>query len=110
MRAAPKTKPVPVAPAPPPRIDPAKLVGLEPAAVVRLLGDPWLKRDERPAQVWLYASGACAFHVFLYADPDSGRYAVRYFDAVPRSTIPVSRDDCFNALLRRRAPSLATGA
>lgn len=96
-------------PAPQPRVDPARLVGLDPAALVRLLGNPWLKRDERPAQVWLYASGACAFHVFLYADPESGRHVVRYFDAVPRGTIPVSRDDCFNALLRRHGPAAAAG-
>lgn len=96
--------------APVPRVDPARLVGLEPAAVLNLLGDPWLKRDERPAQVWLYASGPCAFHVFLYADPDSGRYVVRYVDAVPRSRIPISRDDCFNAQLRRHGPPPAAGA
>lgn len=95
---------------PAPQIDPARIVGLEPAALQRLLGDPWLKRDERPAQVWLYASGACAFHVFLYADAKSGRYVVRYFDAVPRDGIPVSRRDCFNALIRRQAIDPGTGA
>lgn len=95
---------------PKPQVDPARIVGLETAALQRLLGDPWLKRDERTAQVWLYTSGACAFHVFLYADPATGRYVVRYFDAVPRDGIPVSRWDCFNALLRPDAQEFATGA
>ena len=95
---------------PAPQIDPAHIVGLEPAALLRLLGKPWLKRDERPAQVWLYASGACAFHIFLYADPQSGHYVVRYFDAVPRDGIPVSRHGCFNALLRRQGPQVDAGA
>jgi len=95
-------KPVepPSAPAPP-RPDPAQLLGMEATHLKTLLGEPNLIRREPPAQVWLYAGGACVFHVYLYKLPDAAGYRVTHYDvsAHPRRIHPAR--DCFGSLLQR---------
>jgi len=81
---APRQAIVPPAPPPAPAPDPAQLVGLDRGALAALLGEPTLRREEPPAEVWLYTSEACAFHVYLYRDAADGSYRVTHYDAVPR--------------------------
>lgn len=74
--------PAPAAPgpdaAPPPGTRPTAardLLGAAPEALRRLLGEPTLRRAEGPAEVWLYAGGACALDVILYRGRDGLRVA-----------------------------------
>ena len=47
-------------------IDTQKLIGLNGAQLTRQLGPPRLIRRDGPAEVWLYQSGACTVHFYLY--------------------------------------------
>ena len=47
-------------------IDTQKLIGLNGAQLTRQLGPPRLIRRDGPAEVWLYQSGTCTVHFYLY--------------------------------------------
>ncbi|MBO1075676.1 hypothetical protein [Roseomonas marmotae] len=49
----------------------AQLLGQPPAALLRLLGAPRLRRQEGDAEIWLYQSPFCHLDVMFYRD--SGR-------------------------------------
>ncbi|MEQ8965115.1 MAG: hypothetical protein RID91_04755 [Azospirillaceae bacterium] len=62
--------------------DPEKLIGLDAVAIAALLGEPELRRLERPAEVWQYRSDACVFDIFLYREEQGPR--VVYYEARER--------------------------
>ncbi|MBV1795970.1 hypothetical protein [Siccirubricoccus sp. G192] len=69
--APPRTLPMP-SPADPARPTAvAQLLGAGPEALRRWLGEPALRRAEGSAEIWLYASDACALDLVLY--PEAGR-------------------------------------
>lgn len=45
------------------------LVGLTAASTTQLLGQPQLKRQEDPAEIWQYRSGRCVLDLYLYGPP-----------------------------------------
>jgi hypothetical protein len=63
VRAAPMPRPQRERPAP---VDPDALIGLEPAAVQRLLGAPSRVQDDKLSREWVYASPGCDFRIFFY--------------------------------------------
>lgn len=49
------------------------LIGATPAALVRALGQPDLRRTEGEAETWLYRGQTCMLDVVLYPDAPPGR-------------------------------------
>jgi hypothetical protein len=47
----------------------AQLLGQPPDTLVRLLGQPRLRRREGDAEIWLYQSPFCHLDVMFYSDP-----------------------------------------
>jgi len=93
--------------------DPDKLIGLDPGAIAMLLGEPELRRLERPAEVWQYRTDSCVFDIFLYRNEQGPRvvhYEARQRDAAaglgraPGASVPigaVSAPRCLGTLLTR---------
>lgn len=52
---------------------PKDLIGLDPAAIERLLGAPHLNRHEPFAQVWQYSNSQCVLFVYLYTVKTGGQ-------------------------------------
>jgi hypothetical protein len=45
-----------------------QLTGLHPAEIIALLGQPDLRRDEPPAQLWQYRAADCVLNLFFYRE------------------------------------------
>jgi hypothetical protein len=72
--AAPQMTPVPVATAV--HVPGLKeLTGLRPTDIVAILGQPDLRRDEPPAQLWQYRATDCILNLFFYREKDGYRLA-----------------------------------
>jgi hypothetical protein len=59
------------------------LAGLKPADVVLILGQPDLRRNEPPAQLWQYRTADCVLNLFFY--DKSGDYRLTHAEAWQRS-------------------------
>lgn len=71
-----RATPVPVAAPLSPRVPGLKdLAGLHPADIVALLGQPDLRRDEPPAELWQYRAADCVLTLFFYREPGGYRLA-----------------------------------
>ena len=51
------------------------LLGATPEAVRAALGEPMLRREEGPAEVWLYTGGGCQLDIVLYPGEAGQRVA-----------------------------------
>lgn len=60
--------------------DPDLLVGLDFEATKALLGDPALKIEQPPAQVWAYNGDSCMFSVFFYPSMDDSVFRVLTYE------------------------------
>jgi hypothetical protein len=59
----------PVADVIPPRLPSLnQLTGLHPTEIIALLGQPDLRRDEPPAQLWQYRAADCVLNLFFYRE------------------------------------------
>ncbi|HVA16066.1 MAG TPA: hypothetical protein VNF99_22660 [Stellaceae bacterium] len=68
----------------PPRVPDVKdLAGLRPDEVLAMLGQPDLKRDEPPAELWQYRAADCVLNLFFY--DDAGGYRLTHTEAWQRS-------------------------
>jgi hypothetical protein len=65
-------------------VDPQQLMGMAPAGVTGMLGEPELRRREGPAEVWQYRSSRCAFNIYMEDDDSLGQRVV-YFGARSRT-------------------------
>jgi hypothetical protein len=63
-----------------PHFEPARLVGLGRSELADLMGIPEILRNEPPGEVWLYKSGACVAHVYLYQQTGPDDYQVSYVE------------------------------
>jgi len=76
------------------------LGGISSAAVKRLLGEPDLRRQEPPAEIWQYRSADCVLEVFLYRD--QGQYRVAYAETHDRGLVRVSQSSCYVSIVAAR--------
>ncbi|MDN3566222.1 hypothetical protein ACFQY5_12115 [Paeniroseomonas aquatica] len=74
----------------------AQLLGVEPEALRRWLGEPSLRRREGGAEVWLYAGAACALDLVLY--PQAGRLRVAHAGARASGAEPRTEAHCLQEL------------
>jgi hypothetical protein len=61
------------------------LAGLKTDDVLSLLGQPDLRRDEAPAELWQYRAADCVLNLFFY--DQSGSYRLAHAEAWQRSLI-----------------------
>ena len=73
-----------------------QLLGLEPEALRRWLGEPSLRRADGDAEVWLYAGPACALDLVLY--PNAGRLRVAHANARASGTEKRTEAHCLGEL------------
>jgi hypothetical protein len=59
------------------------LAGLKPAEIVSILGQPDLKRDEPPAELWQYRAADCVLNLFFY--DNAGNERLTHAEAWQRS-------------------------
>ena len=109
--AAPATMPSQRASAPPPAssavkprvlLEPEILIGKTEAEIAEVFGEPVLRRQESPAEVWQYLTADCAVHVFFYPD-EKAAGVVRHIAINGRNLENFStldRRQCFNDYLR----------
>ena len=80
--------------------DPRQLIGLVPAELRDLLGEPDLVRRETPAQVWQYRGGVCVLDMVLYPEAEGDR--VTYVEARNLAGAETETRPCLHSLLRDR--------
>ena len=85
-----------------PSADPNSLIGLSPNEVTAFMGQPELRRQEPPAEVWQYRTSTCVFDVYLYDN------TVTYFEARHRRQGTVSAPGCLGQIVASRGGSRAT--
>jgi hypothetical protein len=60
-------------------IDPRNLIGLQPAAVEKILGSPSAVDKSDPSLVWTYSAAGCSFQIVFYPDLKTESYhALKY--------------------------------
>lgn len=60
-------------------IDPKNLIGLQPAAVEKLLGAPSSVANSQPSLVWTYSGQGCSFQIVFYPDLKTASFhALKY--------------------------------
>jgi hypothetical protein len=64
------------------------LKGMRPTEIVALLGQPELKRDEPPAELWQYRTADCVLNLFFYRE--AGSYRLFSAEAWARDAVPGS--------------------
>jgi hypothetical protein len=83
------------------RDDPKRLVGLNEAQTIGLLGDPFIAEERPPARIWTFSEGSCRLQVFFYPDLSD-----QHFEALTVSFSGIEDSDaarraCFEALLEK---------
>lgn len=94
--------PVPIATGAAPRVPGLKdLAGLHPADIIAMMGQPDLRRDEPPAQLWQYRTSDCVLTLFFYREPDGYRLArAETWQRSPAGTMTLSHCRDENAPVR----------
>ena len=86
--------------------EPSTLVGMEALQLSDLLGEPSLKRNDSPAQIWQYRTVDCAFNLFLYQEAGRNSHSVAHYEAVPFATATnQSAKSCLGSILQKKADS-----
>ena len=86
--------------------DPKRLIGLDDAALIAMLGDPEFRRNDTPAEFWRYRGATCTLSLFLYgpekAAAEDKRVLVRHVEARATGDDKVTTADCLRILLEAR--------
>ena len=83
--------------------DPKELMGLDHAALRRVLGAPSRIRNEMTAQVWQYVTGDCVVDLYLY--DREGALKVTYVEARSHTAESAPTNRCLKSLLERPTAS-----
>ncbi len=84
--------------------DPARLMGLSPAQLTGMLGEPTFVRRDGGGEIWQYRDSACVLHLFLYRDDRNARVEhveLRHAEDGAALGTPAAERGCFGALLVR---------
>jgi hypothetical protein len=87
-------------PAPPPKGEPAGMIGLSGPQLQAKLGNAAFTRRENGSELWRYDGKDCRAFFFLYAE--GGTMRVRHVETVPHGAAAVD-PACLNALGAKRA-------
>jgi hypothetical protein len=80
-------------------LDPAQLVGLNPAQLESFLGRPSSVREEPPATVWAYRAGPCSLEVFFFMSVETKAMKALAYDLKPPQRSAAARNDCFDSIV-----------
>ena len=76
---------------------PEDLIGMAGARIRAIFGPPVFRRQDKPAEIWRYADGACMLDLFLYGD--SGAMTVTH--AETRGDDGIVGRACVSGLLKQ---------
>ncbi|WP_207481498.1 hypothetical protein [Arenibaculum pallidiluteum] len=82
-------------------VSPKSLVGLDEAAMRRLLGEPTWAEDVPPGRYWQYASRSCVLRVFFFLEMDTQRYRALSYELTSTENAPDVDEQCFDQFLRQ---------
>jgi hypothetical protein len=88
---------------PPVDDDPDRFIGATPATLIAELGEPRLRRQESPAEVWQYRAQGCVLDLFLYEETQV--FKVVHLEARDASAQSVETRSCLRSLLEARQAS-----
>lgn len=80
-------------------VDPNRLMGESPDAIVADLGEPEMRRQERPVEVWQYRSEACVFDVYFDSASPAVEPVVVFYEARSRSEGSADASNCLRQIL-----------
>ncbi len=84
--------------------NPARLMGLAPAQLTGILGQPTFVRRDGGGEIWQYRDASCILHLFLYRDDATARVEhVELSQAEDGTALatPAAQRGCFGDLLAR---------
>ena len=70
-------------------VDPDSLIGMEPAAIEKLLGSPTRVSKSDISLVWTYAGAGCAFQIFFYPDLKSSAFHALKYGGIDENGVQV---------------------
>jgi hypothetical protein len=83
------------------RDDPKRLVGLNEAQTIGLLGDPFIAEERPPARIWTFSEGTCRLQVFFYPDLSDQHFEALTVSFSGIDDTDMARRACFEALLEK---------
>ena len=83
------------------RDDPKRLVGLNEAQTIGLLGDPFIAEERPPARIWTFSEGGCRLQVFFYPDLSDQHFEALTVAFSGIDDTDLARRACFEALLEK---------
>jgi hypothetical protein len=83
------------------RDDPKRLVGLNEAQTIGLLGDPFIAEERPPARIWTFSEGGCRLQVFFYPDLSDQHFEALTVSFSGIDDTDAARRACFEALLEK---------
>lgn len=86
-----------------PSVDDEQLLGLTPARVRALLGQPATRREQSPATVWAYGSGDCRLELYFYYDLETQQRRTLAYDVYAGDGSDAARRLCLRRLKREHA-------
>ena len=98
-----KAAPPVVAAKPREMLEPTVVIGRTDTEIKKAFGDPNLRRQDSPAEVWQYLAQQCALHLFFYPGKSGEELVVRHIAINGRSVDNFSdldRKQCFNDHLK----------
>lgn len=85
-------------------VDPARLIGMRPSAVRRLLGPPARIENDDLSREWVYASNNCSFRLFFYPNLNAASFRVlKYGGSDGNGGLMDVSDICIRHILMARA-------
>ncbi|HJT42754.1 MAG TPA: hypothetical protein VJ750_04550 [Rhizomicrobium sp.] len=85
-------------------VDPARLIGMPPSAVRRLLGPPARIENDDLSREWVYASNNCSFRLFFYPNLNAASFRVlKYGGSDGNGGLMDVSDICIRHILMTRA-------
>lgn len=85
-------------------VDPARLIGMPPSAVRRLLGPPARVENDDLSREWVYASDNCSFRLFFYPNLNAASFRVlKYGGSDGNGGLMDVSDICIRHILMTRA-------
>jgi hypothetical protein len=83
------------------RDDPQRLVGLNEAQTIGLIGDPFIAEERPPARIWTFTEGSCRLQVFFYPDLSDQHFEALTVSFSGIADTDLARRACFEALLEK---------
>jgi hypothetical protein len=95
---------------PPPPPQPIEVLGLDPAGVRALLGEPGTQDDSPPAIMWRYTAGSCGLRIYFYQDFQSRELRALFLDVDGDDQSNQRKQSCLHSIRHGGAIDAASTA